>query len=145
MQRLRQEATTGDANLKIKLARRYQTGNGLPKNEQEVIEWFRKAGEQGHIGAQNALGIRYLQGIGGVAKDERKAAKWFKMVTDELANGLVYHPVMDGALSNLEWLYRNNADIPRDELATAKLRQAQYCLGLRYEKSPRLSHLERSD
>jgi TPR repeat protein len=60
-------------------------------NTAQAVVWYRRAAEQGDIGAQVALGLAYAQGIG-VAQDYIEADKWFNTAAsrakgeDELAD-----------------------------------------------------------
>ena len=63
-------AEQGDAGAQYFLGRMYDTGRGVPKDDQQAAAWFRKAAEQGSAGAQYFLGLMYYQGRG-VPKDEQ--------------------------------------------------------------------------
>jgi len=52
------------------------TGSG-----HEAVRWYRKAAEQGDIGAQNNLGYKYLDGKG-VSQDYVKAYKWLYLASE---------------------------------------------------------------
>ena len=60
----------------------YFTGQGVPKDEEEAVRWFRLASNQGHAGAQANLGVMYSNGCG-VLKDEEEAARWFRRAADQ--------------------------------------------------------------
>jgi uncharacterized protein len=38
----------------------YHAGWGVPKDCAEALKWYRLAAEQGHSGAQNKIGLMYL-------------------------------------------------------------------------------------
>jgi TPR repeat protein len=65
-------------------------------NLAQALVWYRRAAEQGHIGAQVALGLAYAQGIG-VVQDYIEADKWFHIAAsraksaDELADIVSHH------------------------------------------------------
>jgi uncharacterized protein len=65
-------------------------------NLAEALVWYRRAAEQGDIGAQVALGLAYAQGIG-VVQDYIEADKWFHIAAsraksaDELADIASHH------------------------------------------------------
>ena len=48
----------------------------------EAFEWFKKAANQGHAGAQNYLGLMYDAGRG-TKRDEREAVKWFRKAAEQ--------------------------------------------------------------
>jgi uncharacterized protein len=62
----------------------------------QALGWYRRAAEQGDIGAQVALGLAYAQGIG-VIQDFIEADKWFNIAAsransaDELADIATRH------------------------------------------------------
>ncbi len=49
---VREEAERGDAEAAMTLAECYMKGEGVEKNEEEALAWFRKAAEQGYEGAR---------------------------------------------------------------------------------------------
>ena len=67
---LRRAAGRGDAEAQYRLARRYMTGDGVPRNPQEAFKLIRKSADQNHAGAQAVLGMAYLSGMPGGSKDE---------------------------------------------------------------------------
>jgi hypothetical protein len=55
-------------------------GQGVPKDEQQAVAWFRKAAEQGLALAQFNLGNMYYNGQG-APKDEQKAYFWWLLAS----------------------------------------------------------------
>ena len=51
-----QHAQAGDPNAQNQLGIHYSEGRGLPQNYLEAKDWFKKAADQGHAGAQVNLG-----------------------------------------------------------------------------------------
>jgi len=43
---------------------RYETGDGLPKNDAKAVHWWTKAAKQGVADAQYSLGLMYAKGRG---------------------------------------------------------------------------------
>jgi TPR repeat protein/TM2 domain-containing membrane protein YozV len=74
------------------------------KNYKEMIPFFEKAAEQGHMGAQYGLGESYALGDG-VEQSWEKAVYWYTKAAEQ------GHPV---AQNNLGSLYYNGTDIPED-------------------------------
>ena len=72
----------------------YYNGQGVSKNYEQAVYWFRKAAEQGNAVAQNNLGECYRDGDG-VEKDLDMAKYWFRK---SMAQG------NDNARKNLERL-----------------------------------------
>ena len=73
---LQAQADQGDPTAELRLARAYDDGNGVPKNEQNAVKWYRKAAEQGNSDAQNSLGEMYLNGEG-VEQNKHQAVLWY--------------------------------------------------------------------
>ena len=83
---LREAAERGEAEAQFRLALRLRAMSGrgeeLVHAHRQAVLWFRKAAEQGHAGAQGALGSMY--GLGqGVAQDHRHAALWFRKAAEQ--------------------------------------------------------------
>ena len=57
----------------------YRIGEGVKRNYQQALAWYRKAADQGQADAQNELGIMYAAGEG-VAKNDQQAIEWFNKV-----------------------------------------------------------------
>lgn len=73
---IRKRAVTGDANAQYDLAVAYHTGNTVPKDPAQALEWYLKAAAQGHAMAQFYAGLLYSNGDG-VAQDLAQARAWF--------------------------------------------------------------------
>ncbi|MFP5394456.1 MAG: tetratricopeptide repeat protein, partial [Gammaproteobacteria bacterium] len=56
---------------------RYDSGQGVERDVQQAIHWFRKAAEQGYAPAQFNLGLRFDKGDG-VAQDSAAAIAWYE-------------------------------------------------------------------
>jgi TPR repeat protein len=70
------KAEAGDANEQFHLGLHYEQGQlGLPKDYFEAAKWYRKAGEQGHAGAQLYLGV-YLCNV---KQEAVEAYKWLEL------------------------------------------------------------------
>ncbi|HOO65253.1 MAG TPA: SEL1-like repeat protein, partial [Synergistaceae bacterium] len=54
----------------------YYGRNGKKKDYPQAAQWYRKAAEQGHAGAQTDLGYMYEKGYG-VPKNLKTAAEWY--------------------------------------------------------------------
>ena len=48
-------AKQGDMIAQYTLAFRHETGRGAPQSDSEAKKWYRKAAEQGHMGAKQKL------------------------------------------------------------------------------------------
>lgn len=74
----------------------YERGEGVSKNLELAVIWYRKAAEQGHVDAQLNLGRAHILGLG-VSKDSTLAFYWFRKAAEQgdilsqLAIGIAYH------------------------------------------------------
>ena len=50
---------------------------GLPKDDVQAVEWYRKAAVQGNAQAQAIVGSMYGKGEGGLPKDDAQAVEWY--------------------------------------------------------------------
>lgn len=80
-----QSAYTGDVSAQFELGRLYSSGVSIFKDEIKAREWYEKAAEKGHAGAQYQLGVMYVYGMGGVHQDLSIAKSFYKNSCD---NGL---------------------------------------------------------
>lgn len=71
-----QAAQLKNANAQTRLASFYYEGNGVPRQLEEALRWYRSAAESGHAGACNSVGRFYTLGMG-VKKNPREALKWY--------------------------------------------------------------------
>ncbi|EGV16450.1 tetratricopeptide repeat protein [Thiocapsa marina] len=72
----RAKAENGDALGQVALGLAYQNGKGVPRDESQAVQWYRKAAEQGNPVGQYLLGIMYAAGSG-VPQDLSKAARLY--------------------------------------------------------------------
>jgi len=75
LEEVRRRAEVGDPYEQAALATRYATGEDVPQDYFLAVKWYLKAAEQGHLGAQDALGSYFWIGRG-VQKDVTKAYFW---------------------------------------------------------------------
>jgi TPR repeat protein len=57
---IKTSAAAGDIKAEMDLAEAYETGSGVPANDELAAQWCRKAAEQGYATAQNHLGAEVL-------------------------------------------------------------------------------------
>jgi len=57
LQDLQEAAEQGDVDAQYQLALCYYHGEGIAENKTEAVKWYRRAAEQGHVGAKNNLGV----------------------------------------------------------------------------------------
>ncbi|PCJ29856.1 MAG: hypothetical protein COA94_00430 [Rickettsiales bacterium] len=72
----------GEVVSQANLASCYYKGEGVAKDFDKAVLWYRKAADQGYADAQNSLGNRYYNGEG-VDKDFTKAVLWYRKAADQ--------------------------------------------------------------
>lgn len=68
----------GNARAQCQLGDLYRAGNGLTKNPEKAVGWYRKAAEQGDYLALYNLGDCYFEGIGTEINREHALSWWRK-------------------------------------------------------------------
>src|SRR5208282_471384 len=58
-------------------------GDGVPQDDKQAAEWYRKAAEQGFAKAQKNLGDMYFLGRGVEQRDYDQAMLWYKKAADQ--------------------------------------------------------------
>jgi len=107
---LRKRAEAGEAEAAYELGFAYDIGDGVARDSQAALRWYRSAAEKGHaLGALNA-GVLYDSGTG-VERDAATAAVWYRRAADE-GNGR--------AAYNLAQLYETGEGVPRDAKQAAE-------------------------
>jgi TPR repeat protein len=101
---IKAKAESGEAESQFQLGRRYDKGEGVPRDLVEAAKWYRKAAEQGLAKAQDNLGVCYDRGEG-VAQDHAEAAKWFRKAAEQN---------LPRAQSNLGVCYDHGTGVTRD-------------------------------
>jgi Sel1 repeat len=134
---LRQQAVQGDVEAQYRLGLMAHTGEGVPQNEAEAVQWLQRAAIQGHPEAQRLLGRLSLAGQG-VPRNEAEAVYWYRRAADQgdpemqWQLGLKYlhgFGVPQDVVQAYLWLSLAAAHLPsgtlRDNAARACLRAAQ--------------------
>jgi TPR repeat protein len=75
MEALAQKAE-GNPNAAYDLGLRLLRGDGVERNTYQALQWMRKAGDNGHVQAQLALGRLYLMGFEEMGPDPAEAEAW---------------------------------------------------------------------
>jgi hypothetical protein len=70
------------ANKEFNRGWKYQMGEGMPKDYEEAVKWYRKAANKDHTQAQYNLAQMYRRGQG-VLKDDKEATKWYKKAANK--------------------------------------------------------------
>lgn len=103
---LRQRAEQGDTEAQYDLGLMYANGEGVARDDEQAVRWFRLAAEQGDADAQFNLSFMYLNGEG-VPQDYEEAIRWFRAAAEQgLATAQFY----------LGFMYDSGRGVPRDEI-----------------------------
>jgi TPR repeat protein len=80
-----------DPAAQTKRGNLYRNGNGVAKDYVKALHWYRKAANQGFVGAQNNVAVMYDQGLG-VTKNKSEAAKWYLKAAEQY-NAYAQHSI----------------------------------------------------
>ncbi len=69
-------AEQNDSEAQVLLAYCYELGSGVPRNDQQVMNLFTRAAQNGNAEAQFNLAMNYSQGLYGAPKNDQEAFKW---------------------------------------------------------------------
>jgi TPR repeat protein len=107
---LKGKAEDGDVQAQLALAKAYDLGDGVPKDEEKAVQWWEKAAEHGNVSAQVSLGGVYSLGAG-VPKNYAAAVRWWKKAAEQ---GDVT------AEGNLGTAYGLGMGVPKDEVESVR-------------------------
>ena len=79
---LKSKAEGGDVQAQLALAKAYDLGEGVPRDEEKAVQWWEKAADQGNVSAQVSLGSVYSLGVG-VPKNYAAAVRWWKKAAEQ--------------------------------------------------------------
>jgi len=105
------KAKSGDKDAQFDLGEKYFTGQGVPRNETQATQWWRKAAEQGNADAQHWLGNAYYSGRG-VPEDYTQAALWWHKAAEQGSSA---------ALFSLCSAFYTGVGFPKDKVAAYAL------------------------
>jgi TPR repeat protein len=97
---LKDRASAGDADAQCGLGRQYESGLGVPQNNQQAALWLQKSAEQGNIVAEVELGIVFDK-----TQDYAQALIWYRKAAEQGNARAAY---------NLGLAYGNGESVPRD-------------------------------
>jgi TPR repeat protein len=81
-----QKAESGDVAAQLQVARRYQSGDGVPKDAKESVKWYRAAAAKGNAEAAYTLGVLAYNGTvlgDSVEGNLVHSFIWFSVAADE--------------------------------------------------------------
>ena len=76
------KALAGDARAQVDVGYAYETGDGVAKDINQALYWYRKSADQGNKDGQANLGYYYYSGLA-VTQDYKQAFYWFKKAADQ--------------------------------------------------------------
>jgi TPR repeat protein len=147
MEALSKRAVAGDTRAQLQMGLAYEFGDGVAKDMDKAMHWYRIAADRGDPVAQTDLGYFYESGANG-PKDPAEAAKWYLRAaisgftrakfnlgvlyltgagvqkSDNEAAHWIGEAADDGcpsALVSLSYLYANGMGVPRDPQKAAEL------------------------
>jgi len=111
-------AEQGDPEAQWDLGILYHNGEGVPQDDAQAANWFRRAAEQAYVPALSALGSLYWAGRG-VPQDYAKAYFWFQLALAEgdeeskfrlegLATQMTHSQIVDASQQAEAWLHSHN-------------------------------------
>ncbi len=83
-------AHSGCAEAQALLAEMYRYGNGVERDLQEALKWYKAAAEKGEMDAQYCLADMYYFGRDGVEKDLQEALKWYRAAAESGNRSAIY-------------------------------------------------------
>ncbi len=130
---LRARIAQGDVEAEVALGNLYESGQSvLPLDPAQAAEWYRRAADKGHAGAQMNLAMMYVDGQG-VPRNISQAIAWFEKAADRgdaiamFSLGSIYETGADRVARNLAkaaaWYHK---------AAAQENETAQYRLGMLY-------------
>jgi TPR repeat protein len=75
-------AEEGEARAQFNLGNMYRKGQGVPQDDGQAADWYRRAAAQGDADAQFSLGNLYVSGQG-VPQDYAQAREWFLKAAEQ--------------------------------------------------------------
>jgi hypothetical protein len=105
------KAQDGTPEEQMRVARMYEEGEDVKKNDTTAFRWFKKAAEQGNPDAEYKVAIMYRWGKGTV-KSSYQAAKWYQSAAD---HGHAKAQVKLGQM------YQAGKGVPKNETMAFKL------------------------
>jgi TPR repeat protein len=98
------------AQEQLELGERYAYGQGVPRDDEEAVKWFRMAADQDNAEAQYKLGVMLDHGWGSL-EDPKEALIWYKRAATQ------GHA---GAENNVGNFFRHGRGVPQDKEEAAR-------------------------
>jgi TPR repeat protein len=100
---LYESAEQGNPSAMASLGTLFHLGMGVPQDDVEALDWYRRAADLGQADAMNNIGTLYLTGHG-TQQDYAEAMKWYQRAAD--AGSLL-------AMDNIAELYAHGLGVER--------------------------------
>lgn len=71
-------ADKGDAEAQYYVGRMYEKGQGVSKDQEQVVRWYTRSAEGGYAPAQYRLAVGYAMGFAGLKRNDQEAVKWLQ-------------------------------------------------------------------
>lgn len=81
VERLFLRAEDDDPEAQVEIGRRYRDGDGVERNDEKAVAWYKRAVSLGHVSAMDHLGWMIKMGRG-IEKDEREATRLFRAAAE---------------------------------------------------------------
>lgn len=72
----------GDPVAQYYLGRMYEKAQGVSRDFEVALSWYRKSARQGFAPSEYRLAIAYHYGVGGVRADDAEALKWLRRAAE---------------------------------------------------------------
>ena len=79
---IQRQAEKDNPQAQFQLAQMLRTGDGIPKDLPQAVEWYRKDADQGMPDAQHNLGVAFDNGQG-VKENDAEAAQWYRRAAEQ--------------------------------------------------------------
>lgn len=87
---LRKLAEKGDSKAQLTLGMRYRDGDGIPRDYEKALKWYRRSADTGNAAGMDNVGFMHLKGWG-VPVDFNIAAAYFKAAAAENDGQALYN------------------------------------------------------
>ncbi|OYU42236.1 MAG: hypothetical protein CFE44_25150, partial [Burkholderiales bacterium PBB4] len=81
---IRRGADAGSSDAIFNMGYLAENGIGQAKDMDEALRWYRLGAERQDTRAMHRLGLIYVDGIGGIARDEATGVGWFVQAADRM-------------------------------------------------------------
>src|SRR5574344_341256 len=105
-----QAARRGEADAQFRLGVLFDKGRGVVQDDDQALQWFRRAAQQGHAKAQYNLAVMLDAGRG-TAPDDAQAAQWYLRAAEQGDAAAQY---------NLALMLVKGEGVPQGETAAAQ-------------------------